>query len=696
MLCLAAPAMAQVQQTYPPGQQTYPGQQNYPGQQSTFGRDTLKPARQVSDDELLDSLRRKEERQRDTVIFTSKFIKVTNERLLSDSTQVFPLDTTAVNFENYNPLYQPRSPRISLGNTGLPQRPLLFEPQKSVGFDLGLHTLDLYLLNPSDIQYYRARVPYTNLYYIGGGRTEQIFKLVHTQNVKPNWNVGANFNVIGSNGIYLRQAVSHINAALFNWYESKNKRYNLLANAIFNTLKSPQNGGLVNDEVFDNRDPTKSPPLSANGYPVKLTTAADIWSSTGLYVKQFYYIGRIDSLRKGSDTSKVLPTNRISHTFHYNTQQFKFLQNEKDTYKVFPDYFYSATGSRDSLVLRHLQNEFTYSFYLRGKSVNFVKNELKVDLGLVHDFYSYSQNVLDSVTTQFGSKITQRVNKAASSFQNITLKARLGYRFSDRVGLDANLQQVAQGYNFGDFLYDAKLNLAGNAKTGRIVLEAYSQSNKAPFAYTNWISNHYIFNTYSFNKQKTTSLSFNYINNKLQFDLKAEYFLLNDYLYFTSTNGGIDAHPAQAGSPISLFKISAGKNLSFGHWHFDNFVVYQKTDNASILRTPDVYTYSNLYYNHRFFTILDLTLGSTVRYNTKYLAPSYATGLGQFYNGANVTFNSMPVATAYLKAALYRTNILVQYNYANQGLFSDGYYTVNRYPMPSRLLVFGVSWTFYQ
>ncbi|WP_243749238.1 putative porin [Mucilaginibacter agri] len=682
LLCMqVAGVMAQVN-TFPnsPGQQ----QQNYM-------RDTVRATKKLTDEQMMDTLRKKEDKKKDTVIFSSKFIKVTNEHLLADSTQVFALDTGLVNFENYNPLYQVRSPRIGLGSTGLAQRPLLFEPSKTLGFDIGQHSFDPYLLNPSDILYYRARVAYTNLYLANGGRTEQIFKLVHTQNIKPNWNLGLNFNDIGSRGYYKRQNVSEIGAGIFSWYESKNKRYNMLANVIFNTIKAPENGSILNDTVF-----TKSSSVfSKTDLDTRLQTSSDAITTRGIYIKQFYYLGRIDNMRKGSDTSKVLPTNRVGYTFYYGSQQYKFLQNEPDTYRVFPDYYYSANVSRDSLNVKHLQNEFTYSFYLRGKSSSFVKNELKVDLGLSSDVYHYTQNVMDSIVNNFGQKILKTDRKADETLQNITLKGKLGYRFSDRVGLDADFQQVAVGYNFGDFLYDVKLNLSGGKKAGRILLEAYSQSNRAPFVYTNWISNHYIFTSYDFNKQKTTSLAFNYINDKLQFDLKAEYFLINDYLYFTAQPGGADAHPAQASSPISLLKVSVGKNLTWRRWHFDNYVVYQKTDNQGILRTPEVYTYSSLYYSKLLFNVLNSNIGFNVRYNTTYTAPSYAVGLAQFYNGPDVTFSSYPVASVFAKATLFRTNLFVQYDYANQGLFSQGFYTVNRYPMFDHLLKFGVSWTFY-
>jgi hypothetical protein len=92
------------------------GNQNYPGQQQTDGpvnlRDTsTRGGKKLTDDQQLDSLRKKQERKKDSVVFNSKFIRVTNERFLRDSTVLFALDTALYNYENYSPLLQPRSPK---------------------------------------------------------------------------------------------------------------------------------------------------------------------------------------------------------------------------------------------------------------------------------------------------------------------------------------------------------------------------------------------------------------------------------------------------------------------------------------------------------------------------------------------------------------------------------------------------------
>jgi len=694
LICLSVQAaFAQ----YPTNQTTYPGQPGQP-QRANFSDTAHKVNQVLTTDQELDTIRKREEHKRDSVVFTSKFVRVTNERLLRDSTQTFPIDTGLTNFENYSPLYQPKDPKIGLGNLGLDERDLLFMPSKNIGFDVGLHTLDAYLLHPEDINYYDARVPYTVLSFVAGlGGGEQLFRAIHTQNIKPNWNFGFNLDYIGSHGYYsttnvLAQNVSDVNAAFFTRYESKSKRYNLLANIIYNNLKAPETGSLTPgyDSVF-----TSPPPFfSAANATVKLPTTFENWKDNGLYLKQSYYIGHIDTVKKAGDASKILPTQRVTYTLYYNVRKYDFIQNDIDTYNVFPDYYFSSNRSRDSLSETHFQNDFNYSFYLRTKSAKNVKNEIKLDLGLTQDIYHYSQYVSDSTINQYGTKVVQAQQVQANTFQDLTVKGRLTYRLSDKVGIEGNVNQIVQGRDFGDFLYDGKVMLAGNNKEGKIILEAYTQSSTPALVYTDWISNHYIFHN-SFSNQKTNSFSFNYINNALQLDVKAEYFLINDYLYFASDPNGINAHPVQLSNPINLLKVTLSKNLAWRRWHFDNIIVYQKTDYQDVLRTPELYTYTSLYYTKLLFNVLNTNIGTDVRYNTPYLAPSYATGLGEFYNGANVTYSSYPLANVFLKATLYRTNIYVAYNYANQGLFSKGFYTVNRYPMQSALFTFGVAWTFY-
>lgn len=623
----------------------------------------------------LDSLRKLEEASRDTIIFNSKYIRYTTLDLLKDRTQTKPIDTTLNRIHNYNPLIQPERPTIGLGNLGLPYRELLFNPNKSIGFDPGFHSMDIYRLTQDSLRYYRARTPFTSLYYVNGTRAEQILRIVHSQNIKPNWNVGGNYFRIGARGIYSSQNADHLNASLFTWYESPKKRYNILVNGLFNTFKFEENGSLLNDTVFTSKS-TLGPGeetvrLGPENDPVRQT-----WKQKNFFLKQFYYIGRIDSLAKDS-ASGVLPTQRFSHALSYSSDSYRFYKNTDDPYNVFPDIPDDRIRVIDSTHVKNLRNEFMYSFYLRGRAVSFIKNELKLDVGLQHDLYRFDQ---------MGYKL---------NFQNITFKGNLGYRFSDRVSVNGNIQQIFQGRNAGDFLYEAQMQFLLSKSVGKILLGAYTQ-NRSPeqlydrsnYTYHNW--------DYDFDKTKVNNLSFAYLNPKFGFNVKAEYFLLTNYLYLAETAFPAEIVPQQQGGDISMLKLTLGKRFRIGKFNLESFAVYQKTDYKELLRVPEFYTYNSFYYGNSFFKkALTANLGFDVRMNTTYTAPSYAVNISQFYNGYSAKYSSYPIVDLWARFALRRANIFVRYDYANQGMFSKGYYTVNRYPMPSTLLKYGVIWNFY-
>lgn len=631
----------------------------------------------------LDSLRKIEDEGRDTLIITSKYIRYTTLGLLKDSTQILPIDTAFRNFHNYNPLNQPQNPTLNLGNLGIAYREMLFSPSKIIGFDPGFHSLDVYRLTQDSVKYYRARSPFTSLSYINGNLKEQFFKATHSQNIKPNWNFGANYFRIGSEGFYRSQKGDHLNAAAFTWYESPNKRYNLLANGLFNTLRAAENGSLVNDSIFLVEKPKISGSEAVRlGNGVRRFSRRESpyqeWKQKEFFIKQFYYIGRLDSLAANVNSS-ILPTQRFSHSLTYSDHIYKFHKNElqDSANPVFPRIPNDTLAlTIDSTHVRNFRNEFMYSFYLRGRSLRFIKNELKLDLGLQHDFYWYDQ--MNDTT----------------KFQDITLKANIGYQFSDRVSITGDLQQIAQGRNAGDYLYNAETQILLSRSVGRVVLGAFLQ-NKSPqqifersnYTYHQWVRD--------FDRTKTNNLSFAYINPKLGFRAKADYFSIANHLFFEAAADSFQINPVQFDKNINLLKLTVSKFTRFGKFNLENFLVYQKTDFTSILRTPEIYTYNSFYFAARIFKSIHTNLGFDARWNSPFPAPSYAINVSQFYNAEPVEFSSYPVIDVWAKFALKRANIFLRYDYANQGLLSKGYYTVNRYPMPNSLLKFGVTWNFY-
>ncbi|SOD15494.1 putative porin [Pedobacter xixiisoli] len=651
---------------------------------NAFGQD-LKTS--IAGNKELDSLRKKEQMGKDSVVFTSKYIRYTTRKLTKDSIQTIPLDTTLTGIQNFSPIAQPRYPTVGTGLVGLAVTPLLFDPVKTIGFDAGFHSLDMYRFTHDDTKFYRARTPFTSLSYISAGDNVQLLKIIHSQNIKPNWNFGANFNRIGANGFYKRQRGDVLNGTLFTWYQTRNKRYNIWVDAVFNTMKAQENGSILKDTVIFSKGGNTL--VSKVTEPVRLNSASQLYRYNSLMIRQSYFVGRIDSTTN-STTQNILPTNKVTHTFVYNNSSFSFKKDEEDLEGVFPSIAVSdLVFTNDTTNVKHIQNEFIYSFFLRAKNSSIIKNELKIDAGIRNDIYSFKQQVLQRDTSIFFGR--------NFSAQNTTLLGALGYRFSDKVDVNLNVQQIFQGRNAGDYLYEASSNFALNEKTGKIVMSVYTQNKSPEEIFNRYYGNHYQWDRRNdFSRTKTTNFSFAYINNFLKLDASASYYLISSYLYFLPSSTLDRAIvPEQFNGEISLLQFKVGKQVDAGSFHINAYGVYQKTDQQSLLRTPEIYLFASVYKDQTFFKVLKTQIGFDVFYNDSYLAKSYSIAASQFYNGDAVTFSSKPIVDAWVKVGLRRANLFAKYQYVNQGLLSGGYYTVNRYPMPDRLLTLGFTWNFY-
>ncbi|RDC54560.1 hypothetical protein DU508_21145 [Pedobacter chinensis] len=649
------------------------------GIQKAFAQD-LKT--NINDKSEADSIRKRID-GKDSIVYTAKFIRFTKLALSKDSIVLLPLDTSTTNIQNYSPLLQPQHPTINNGNMGLAARPLLYEPSKRIGFDVGFHSLDYYALTPEDIIYYQARAPYTNLYLISAGQKEQLFKAIHSQNIKKNWNIGVNFNRGDSRGFYSRQRGDNLNVAVFSWYQSPGKRYNMWASAIFNTMRAYENGSTLDPDLFE---PGYNK-ISRDAEEIRLRTARNLYRKNTVFLKQTYYVGRIDT--SANVNSAVLPTNKVTYTFAYDNDSYDFAKNENDVTGVMPEGFASPTFTNDSTHVQHVKNEFIYSFFLRPKNSTVIKNELKVDAGIRHDYYQHKFLGIK----EDGSNYEQ----SQFAYQNITVLGAAGYRFTSNIDLNLDVQQILQGENAGDYLYEAKTRILLSKSVGRVELGAYAQ-NQSPAALFNYYhGNHYRWDFQNFKNTKIANLSFNFINDKYGFTAGAKYFLTSNYLYFAADDTyGVNAiMPLQESSDISLIRLDLSKKWKFGRFVLENYIAYQKTDKNAILRTPEFYTYNSFYLDQTFFKVLKANVGFDVRYNSEYANYSYSPATAQFYVGSDRVFKSTPIVDVFIKANLKRANLFLKYDYINQGLFSPGYYTVNRYPMQDALLKFGVSWNFY-
>src|SRR5690606_29451811 len=110
-----------------------------------------------------------------------------------DSTRMQSFDSSINDYSRRFPL---PATYINLGNTGTAARNLLFDPVLPAGWDPGFHAFDIYKWTPDQVRFFNTTRPYSELNYQIASRSEQIIDLLHTQNIKPNWNFAFRYRLI--------------------------------------------------------------------------------------------------------------------------------------------------------------------------------------------------------------------------------------------------------------------------------------------------------------------------------------------------------------------------------------------------------------------------------------------------------------------------------------------------------------------
>ncbi len=146
--------------------------------------------------------------------------------------------------DDFNRFFTVPAEYVTLGNNGTAAFPILFTPMLKAGWDAGFHAFDLYNYTLENTRFYKTSKPFTQLTYLLASQKEQVIGVLHTQNIKPNWNVGIDYRLISSPGFFQTQNSNINNYRFFSNYQGKRKRYDAYFDLIGNKIKTSENGGI--------------------------------------------------------------------------------------------------------------------------------------------------------------------------------------------------------------------------------------------------------------------------------------------------------------------------------------------------------------------------------------------------------------------------------------------------------------------
>lgn len=552
-----------------------------------------------------------------------------------------------------------------LGNIGSAMRPLLFDAERSIGFQYGFNPFESYFISPQQTKFFNTRSPYTDLFYTQGSNELIFLQAKHAQNILPRWNVGLDFQRITSQGFLLRQITGMYNYQFFTHYQSKNKRYVLLAHATWNRGVNEENGGNQNDSAFEElTGPNKK-------VVVNLSKAQTRFKIRDGYLKQYYRFGKGSFLHEGEDSVYSFePVFQIAHRLHAHESSFIFENNGTTDSTLLPNRYYDTTVvTYDSAYFGSLSSgiEFTKMGKLQVDSTRWL-----LRAGINYDLINASQIVFTRFYYNLGIE---------GSIEKLSIK-------NNHVLHGIQAQYVAQGYNNGDYKLHAFYTIQNNwfNLTPMITMQQY----RPDFTLQLFKSNQFIWNN-TFQAVSFAKLGIRMQTNALRnnFSLAFNRHLLNNFVYVNEK-----ALPQQESSGIHITTLELSKTFRLWKFFFEHQLIYQQSSSDKV-RVPEFGGSVRYYFQSRLFKVMTFQLGFDAFYNSSYFGNAYNPASRLFHIQNTTRIGNYPVIDPFVCAEIKRAIIFFKFEHVNQDWNNNGFYYTPSYPVSLSSFRLGARWRMY-
>ena len=619
------------------------------------------------------------------------------------------VDTNLENFQVFYPNYQYSVSNSFLGNLGTASLSNIVPDR--------IFNDDAFYVNPflpyfqtvENTQFYNTRKQFSRLTYtfesLSNSR-EETFEAFHTQNLSPKFNFGLRYYNISSRGQYRYQKVKMNSFRLFGSYTGQ--KYTLHSSLNMNYYRNNENGGII-DSIFQSGnykfiqniptvfDGTGSPNYDSDAQ--NKLRYLDILVSQQL--KLFTIASKQDSakINKGRNIAEPI----LTYVFSTNRASKRYL-DDNPVSPGFYDYFYFNTEStNDSVshfrVSNTLQLEFKTTF--RRKVQTGIYGLVGYDF---EKYYLFSQWDT-SYNPVEDTLLTPIILDTGDTLKGVNMSEKLTNTFVS-AGIYGNIKNKIKA-QFSGTLYLAgqksgQTELKGLINTDITILkreyqfdiEGIIENKKPSYLFDTYYANNYMWNQ-DLKYQNGFRLSSLLRSPSKNFELQANYYVLRNFIYFNEL-----AHPQNYEYILNYFSIEATKTFKLWKIYSLNKVVYQVTENKSVLPLPTLIVYNSTYFDHTFrFKLTDGRLqtifGLDIYYNTSFNGYEYSPALSVFYVQNQENIGNYPLMDLFLNIKLKRTRFFVKVQHFNSSWFEQNYYSTLHYPYNQNTIRFGLSWVFY-
>jgi hypothetical protein len=603
--------------------------------------------------------------------------------LISLQFDTIRVDTALNLFQFYNPVYKMGLSQTYLGNLGLPAITNTFSERKFTTPFLFMQALEPYMMTPEKNIFFNTHRPYTNLFYTTGGpsnNVEESMRIIHTQNITPYWNMGVNFTIFASKGLYPAQRTKDRVFTVHTNYQKKN--YLLLASYHLNKFTNQENGGLISDSSVNLKN--------QDFLPVNLSNAKNRYVSNTFFLLQSLKFGGRDSANHNDSIKKriVFPASLVSLIFRYDRTRKTFEESDLKTLSTFSTtdsayfkhFYYSKQNSADSSICRKFSASLRYTLKENSKQ--------KVPIGLsfmvVQELLTYGfYNRLDTLKAPLLQAYTH-------NHFNFKGGASISRSESNRFILVATGYFTFLGYEIGNYWLNGTLDMNFPYHSeNKLHLAATLRDDRPDFFYTYFVSNYIRWNNTlknTFRNEAEASYSMPH-----DFVLQANIINMNNFVYFNDSG-----YPDQTSKNLLVMSGSLSKTFRIWKYVSVNKFIFQYSSNQTILPLPAASVYLSNYLEFQpVKNVLYAQFGFDIFYHSQYYGYAYDPVTGMFHTQNEKMIGNYPFVDPFLNLKLKRTRFYFKYEHADYSFITRNYFNALHYPMSRGTFRFGLSWAFY-
>ena len=594
----------------------------------------------------------------------------------SNSNKEVNLDTTLLHFHQ-RPYTQ--AWKTNLGNLGSATQSWLIASSNKIGPTLRREVNEVYALQADSLLYFNTTKPYTLFNYQMGSKNENLLRLLHTQNIKPNFNMAFQYHKLTSPGFYKAQRNNHDLVSLNAHYKSNGKHYELWSAFIYNGLQQDENGGLLdlsklNDIRYADK---KTYPIvfQHDDYSTTRSAVTNVQKEYIFQLKQSYALGHSDTIwNEDSSQIDVQLKSRFSilHQLDvsFKNTNFKDLRPDSAYYHTWFDHRFNAV---DSVYSKQLNTKIDNQFLLKTCIGN-LQHPIELQAGI-------------------GSRIDQMSNALNNAADKINIYsnyvvAQLDRKPKDISGfaLHAYAQFIATGAARGDHTIRIQLEKTISNQLGNIQIGLHENQSVAPYQFTNFSSNYYAF-TKDLNATLHNQLFVKWKHDKLGFSIEGRQHLLSNYIYLNAQQ-----QISQADQTIAITQL-----MIYKHFQYKKFI---NTNELLLtqLKADDPFAIPSFASKHQlaiqtpaFKNAMQFAGGIEALYHNTYYGNGYTPLLQQFYIQKNTRINNQVNVSLFLNVKVKKLRAYIMFDQIQQLLGIQNLQAIN-YASPDFSMRFGFNW----